>query len=171
MRLNLMLLLMLAVAAAGNTQVMPGDSVVVPAAEDLAENARLAAERLRQIGPRLPSESEDPDAPPPSQLPVTSTFFGPAYRVSLSRNPKNTMYLPDSFEADCPLIAGDLVSMNYIDNDPYKPVIGPRASGGDWCTVSHPPGMYTGPCSINRPRPAVGEFRPSLAVVRRSTTT
>jgi len=162
---------MLVFAADGSTQVMPSDRVIAPAVEDLAEKAQKATERLRLMQPRLPSESENPNAPPPSELPVTSTYFGLTHKVSLSRNAKTVMNLPQSFDMDCPLIAGDLVSLNYTDGDPFRPMISARVSGGDWCLVSYPPGLYTGPCSISRPQPVDDDVRRLITVSRRSETT
>ena len=131
-----------------DAQEAPDPGVVAP---DI-DLVRRIPSRLELIRPRLPSESEDPEAMP-SELPVTSTQFGYRDRVSLSRSTKNMMRLPDSFDRGCLLIAGDMVSLTYLNDDPNRPVIGSRATGGEWCNAPYPPGFYSGPCSVEQTNP------------------
>lgn len=96
-------------------------------------------------------------APGPAQAPatagqclVTTTRHFPNIKLRCGLSVRDeTVRISEDFLADCPLIAGDTVNVE-IDEHHKKFLITGRASGGEWCSTSYPPGYYSGPCFSER---------------------
>lgn len=77
---------------------------------------------------------------------VTNTRRFPTIRLRCGLSVRDeSVQISEDFLADCPLTAGDTVNVE-IDEQQRKFRITGRASGGEWCSTSYPPGYYTGPC-------------------------
>ncbi len=80
------------------------------------------------------------------QCMVSSTMRFPEIRLRCGMTVRDeTVRVREDFMGDCPLIAGDMVNVEVVEGGRELQITG-RASGGEWCGMTYPPGYYTGPC-------------------------